>query len=104
MRITIELRRRHLAIVPAAAATATAVLVLGLDHGLWGVFLVAGAYVAAGLLLAAIDTTVTAATRWRRECTERRSIEESIRLHPSGAHARKEPITSHRRNRKGAAA
>lgn len=84
MRITFEIRRRHLAMIPKLAAAVALVLTIGVDRGLRGVLLVLVTYVGSAFLLAFVDELGQAFVRWRAQRRLDRQIESTISRHPVG--------------------
>ena len=100
MKITIELHRRHLVVLPLLAATLAALLTIGAMGGLTAVLITAAAYFGTALLLAWIDELVSTVVPWWRRRREDRRIEKSIAIHPSNLETRR---PKHKRS-KGAVA
>lgn len=101
MKITIEIHRRHLYLLPITAGVLAAFLTIGAVGGLTAVLITAAAYFGTGLLLAIIDTVLCKLIRWRRRRRDDRAIEKSIAVHPANHPDR--PSPKHKRT-KGAVA
>lgn len=77
VRFTIEIHRRHLRLLPPAAALIAAAVTLGVLSGLSAVIITGAGYLGTALLMAAVERFV----EWRQERRHDRSIERSISLY-----------------------
>lgn len=73
-----RIRRRHLRLLPPAAATVAAALTLGVLTGLFAVLITVGAYVGTAAAIAGAETYI----EWRQERRRDRAIEQTIGVYP----------------------